>query len=84
MVLPIRFNFYLVFCVIVVLSAFGLSPSYCDVWFVIALLRRVVVYRLVATFYLCGSDSDRQDIFDQLKILNYGRQHIEKLESNIC
>ena len=33
--------------------------------------RHGVVRRLVVTFYLCGGDSDRQDIFDQSKISNY-------------
>ena len=41
------------------------------VWFVINLLRRDVVRRLVTTFYLCEDDSDNQDIFDQSNISNY-------------
>ena len=52
------FRFYLVFCVI-------------GVWFVISLLWLGVVHRLVATFYLCGGDLNKQNIFDQLNISNY-------------
>ena len=46
---------YFVFCVVVVLSTFGLSSFY----------RRGAVRRLVAAFYLCISDSDKQDKFNQ-------------------
>ena len=38
---------------VVVLSVFGLSSSYCDIWFVIDLLRCDVIRCLVATLYLC-------------------------------
>ena len=46
MVLPPRFSLYFVFCVIVVLSMFGLSSFY----------RRGVVRRLVVAFYLYEGD----------------------------
>ena len=52
-------SFYCSVWFIVVLFAFGLSPSYCVVWFVLDLLQRSVVSRLVTTFYLHGSDSNR-------------------------
>ena len=80
MALQRRFRFYFVFCV-VILSTFGLSSFYrclvcrrfIDIWFVIvlstfglsSLYLRGVVHRIVTVFYLCGSDSDRQDRFDQ-------------------
>ena len=49
-----------------------------DVWFVVvsstfslsSFYRRGIVYRLVVVFYLCGSDSDKEDIFDS-KMSNY-------------
>ena len=63
-VLPRRFRFHLVFCVVIVLSQFGLLPSYYSVWFVIGLLRRGVVCRLIAAFYLCGGDLDKKNEFD--------------------
>ena len=53
-------RFYFVFCVVVVLSTFGLSLFY----------RHGVVCHLVAAFYLCEGDSDRQDRFE---MSNYGR-----------
>ena len=60
MVIPLRFKFYFVFCV-VVLSTFGLSSFY----------RCGVVCRLVVMFYRCESDLDRQNRFNQSKISNY-------------
>ena len=60
------------FCVFIVLSAF---------WFVVCLLQRDAIHHLVATFYLCGRNSDKQSRFYQSKISNYGRQYVEKLES---
>ena len=57
------------FILFFVLSVFGLSPSYYEVWFVVSLLRR----RLIATLYLYGNNLDKQNRFDQLKISNYGR-----------
>ena len=50
---------------------FGLSST---------LLRRGVVRHLVTRFYPCESDSNRQNIFDQSKISNYGCQYVEELE----
>ena len=44
--------FYFVFCVVIVLSTFGLSSFSLSS----ALLRRGVVRRLVAAFYPCESD----------------------------
>ena len=38
------------------------------------------IRRLVATFYLCEGDSDKQYIFDQSKISNYSYQYVKKLE----
>ena len=81
MVLSQRFRFYLVFCVVVVLLAFGLSLSYYDIWFVISLLRCGVVRCLVVALYLCVGDLNRQNGFDQSKISNYGYQYVEELES---
>ena len=73
MVLLQIFRFYFVFCVIIVLSTFGLSSFY----------RRGVVRHLIAVFYLCGGDSDKQDIFDQSKISNYGHKYVEELKLQI-
>ena len=58
MVIPriFKFNF-----VVVVLLTFGLSPFY----------QRDAIRRLCAAFYLCGGDSDMQDIFYQSNISNY-------------
>ena len=53
---------------------FGLSP---------ALLRRSVVHRLLVMFYPCEVNSNKQHIFDQSKISNYGRQYAEELELQI-
>ena len=61
MVIPLRFKFYFVFCVVVVLSTFGFSSFY----------RCGVVCRLVVMFYRCESDLDRQNRFNQSKISNY-------------
>ena len=61
MVIPLRFKFYFVFCVVVVLSTFGLSSFY----------QCGVVCRLVVMFYRCESDLDRQNRFKQSKISNY-------------
>ena len=58
MVLPRKFRFYFVFCIVVVLLKFGLSSFY----------RRGVVRRLVIAFYLCVGDSDKQNRFDQSNI----------------
>ena len=46
---------------------FVLSLSYC----VFGLLRCGAFCRLVAAFYLCGGDSDRQSGVDQSKISDY-------------
>ena len=71
MVLPQKFRSYLVFsCCRRLIATFGLLSNCYDVVFFVVLLR-----------YLCGGDSDRQTEFDQLKILNYSRQYIEKQES---
>ena len=45
-----------------------LSSSYYDVWFFVGLLQCGVFHRLVTTLYLCMTNSDRQNGFDQLKI----------------
>ena len=45
--------------------------------------RRGAICRLVASFYLCGGDSDKKDIFDQSKISNYDFQYVEELELHI-
>ena len=68
MVLSHRFRFYFVFCVVVVLSTFDLSS---------VLLQRGAIYHLVAVFYLCDDDSNRQNRFDQSKISNYVCQYVE-------
>ena len=39
--------FYLIFCVLIVLSTFSLSLAYCSIWFIIDLLRRDVIHHLV-------------------------------------
>ena len=54
----------------VVLSTFVLSLFY----------RRGVVRRLVAAFYLCGGDLDRQNKFDQSKISNYDCLYVKELK----
>ena len=51
--------------------AFGLSTSYCGVWFVVDMLRHCVFRCLVFMLYLCGRNSNRQNGFDQSKILYY-------------
>ena len=53
------------------------------VWFIVDMLRRGVVRRLIATLYLYKSDSNRQNEFDQSKISNYDGQYVEELESKI-
>ena len=83
MVRPRRLWFYLIFCVVIILSAFGLSSSYYNFWFAVSLLRRGDVCRLVAEFYLCGSDLDRQNGFDQSKISNYSLQYVEDIQITI-
>ena len=54
-----KFRFYLIFCVDVFLSAFGMLSSYYGVWFFICLLQHGVVCRLIVTLYLCEGDSDK-------------------------
>ena len=76
MVIPLRFMFYFVFCVIVVLSTFDLSSFYQH------LVCRRLCYDVVSV-YLCDDNSDKQDIFDQSKISNYDRQYIKELELQI-
>ena len=61
MVLSQRFKFYFVFCIVVVLSTYGLSSFY----------RHDVIRCLVVIFYLCGGNSYRQSKFDESKISNY-------------
>ena len=61
--------------------AFLCCRRFIDVWFVVGLLRRGIIRRLVAIFYLCGDDSDRQNRSNPSKISNYGYQYIEELES---
>ena len=70
MVIPRRFRF---FCVVVVLLTFGMPSFY----------RRGVNRRLVAAFYLCPDESNKQGKFDQLKMSNYGCQYVEKLKLQI-
>ena len=69
MVLSRIFGFYFVFCIIVVLLTFGLLSFY----------RRGVIHHLIAVFYLYGSDSNMQKIFDHLKISNYDSQYVKEL-----
>ena len=59
-------------CFFMLSSSFGLSLSYCGVWFIVNLLRRDVVRRLVVTRYLCEGDSDKQNGFDQYQIMIIG------------
>ena len=104
-VLTRRFRFYFVFCVVVVLSTFGLSSFYrrlvsrrfINIWFVVvwfvvviytfslsSFYRCGIVRRLVVVFYLCGSDSDKEDRFDSSKISNYVVNiYIEELKLQI-
>ena len=63
--------------------AFGLSSSYCNVWFVVGLLRRSAFRCLVVTLYLYENDSNKQNGFDQSKISYYCYQYVEELESYI-
>ena len=93
MVLPRIFKFYFIFCV-AILSTFGLSSFYrcfvcrhfIDIWFVVLLstfglfYRRGDVRRFIVTFYLCVSNSNRQNKFDQLNISNYSCQYVKELE----
>ena len=72
MVFPQRFRFYFTFLC---------CHRFISVWFVVDLLRRGVIRRFVAVFYLCGGDLDRQSESDQFKISNYGCQYVEELES---
>ena len=71
MIFPQRFKFYFVFCVIVLLSTFGL---------LLALLRCGSIRHLIAVFYSCEGNSNRQGRFDQSNISNYGHQYVEELE----
>ena len=80
-----RFKSYLVFRIVIVLlqhlvccliTTFGLSLAcynrlqlQCDAF-----------YCLVLTLYSCDNNLDGQNIFNQLKILDFGRQYVEKLE----
>ena len=57
MVIPLRFKFYFVFCVVVVLSMFGLSSFY----------RCGVVCRLVVMFYRCETARERARAFSSMK-----------------
>ena len=79
------FHVYLGFILFFVLSFYRclICRGFIDVWFVVGLLRRGIVRRLVAMFYLCGGDSDKQGKFDQSKISNYGSQYVEELELQI-
>ena len=44
-------------------------------------VRNVVFFvNLIATFYLCEDDSNRQSEFDQLKISYYDHQYVKELE----
>ena len=63
--------YYIIFRVFVFLLR--LLSSYCDIWFVVDLLRRSVFRRFVVTFYLYKDDLEMQNGFDQLNILNYER-----------
>ena len=47
----------------------GFSLSCCDVWFSIVLLQYLVFRCLVATFYLCVGDLDRQSKLYQNQIM---------------
>ena len=48
--------------------AFHLLLFYCGVWF-IRLLRRGAFCRLVAVFYLCGSNSNKESEFGKIMVL---------------
>ena len=74
--------FYFIFCVVIILLMFGLS-SFIDVWFVVGLLQRGVIRRLIAAFYLYEGDLNKQDRFDQSNISNYSLQYVEELELQI-
>ena len=85
MVFPQRFKSYLVFRIVIVLlqhlvccliMTFGLSLAcynrlqlQCDAF-----------HCLVLTLYSRDNNLDGQNIFNQLKILDFGRQYVEKLE----
>ena len=45
--------FYFVFCVVIVLLAFGLSSSHCDVWFVVGLFD-VVLFVVLLYRFICA------------------------------
>ena len=73
-----RFYFFLFFCYrcfidvwTFSLSTFGLSST---------LLRHGIVRHLITVFYLCESNLNRRNIFDQSKISNYGSHYVEELE----
>ena len=53
--------------------------SYYDIWFVIDLLGCDAFFHLIAMFYLCEGDSNRQNI--SIKDIDYGRYCIEELKS---
>ena len=64
MVLLQRFRYYLIFSHYRrLIMVFGLSLS--------NLLGRDVFRHLIALLYLCGSDSNKQNEVDKLKISNY-------------
>ena len=61
-IILLRFGFYLIFCDFVILLQ--RLVLYC-------LVKCFVYYRLIVAFYLCVSNSNRQNIFDKTKITNY-------------
>ena len=57
---------------------FGLSPSYCGVWFVIDLLRHGVIHLLVEAIYLYYDDSN----IYQIMIVNMLKNRSHKYSSH--
>ena len=60
-----------------------ISLSCRDIWFYAILLQSFVFRCFVASFNLCVSNSNEQNIFDQREITNqdYGHQNVIELES---
>ena len=68
MVILLKFRFYFIFCIVIVLSTFSL---------LLTLLRYSVIRYFIVPFYLYEDDSNRQNIFDQSNISNYDHQYDE-------
>ena len=80
-VIPQRFRFYFVFCVVFVVSTFGLLSFYRR--FVYRCFIDVVLFVILLRHFICGRDLDKQNKFDQSKISNYNLHYIEELELQI-